>query len=755
VTCTVPSLAGLDPDLPGLAAGTDPDYVRQLFATRPPRGAAPGTAVLGCERLHTEYEPGLRCRMSYRLQLGAPGAQPWSTFGGVLIRPTGLTMWWYADDPAIPTLGAAADPSSMRARMDSWADQPVRGCSVTPVRYRAGVRCLLRYEAATADGPRLFFGKLYGHDADRQARTQAALHAMLDAERRAGAACPAVAPLVGYESELGLLAHAPVAGTTLRALLFDASVDVTTRLRALYDTGGRLAGLHGSAGVPGPLLSLGDDLAELRGYGAAVARVDPALAERLADVTDLAGALPCGEGPLVPSHGALRTDQVFVGPDGIVLLDLDRVGWAEPARDVGNLLAYLAWRALRRPAERGFVSRARAAFLAGYRDRCPDLDEAQYRRQEAVALLKIAGRRFRALQYDEWPLVSDLVTLAGTTLAPGRRPSARHTPAMLSALASVTDPARMTAELRALPWEGDGAGGLTVHSAEVVAYRAERTAVVRYDLVDGRGRDDVLLGKLYREPGIAVRAHAVQSDLASALSGALSGATGGRAVPEPIGVLPSLGLLVYAPVHGRCLDEVLGDGASNGAAPAAARWLARLHGSSAGLDRRLDLDVEQTNVRAWAQTVERNLPDVARRADELAERLVDALGTLRVRLDVPIHKDFHYQHVLVGSRLAVIDLDEARMGDPSLDVAHFCVCLDLLALRGTARAAEAKEAFLRAYADHRGWVPDPAYDVFSAWTCLKIAKQLATGRGPRPRPVAVERLRQAQHMLSEGLSWLR
>jgi aminoglycoside phosphotransferase (APT) family kinase protein len=45
--------------------------------------------------------------------------------------------------------------------------------------------------------------------------------------------------------------------------------------------------------------------------------------------------------------------------------------------------------------------------------------------------------------------------------------------------------------------------------------------------------------------------------------------------------------------------------------------------------------------------------------------------------EVPIHKDFHAGHVLaVPEGVVVIDLDEARMGDPALDVAHLSTYLD-------------------------------------------------------------------------------
>ena len=42
----------------------------------------------------------------------------------------------------------------------------------------------------------------------------------------------------------------------------------------------------------------------------------------------------------------------------------------------------------------------------------------------------------------------------------------------------------------------------------------------------------------------------------------------------------------------------------------------------------------------------------------------------RLETRVLIHKDFHYEHGVVGERLAVIDFDEARLGNPTFDLAR-------------------------------------------------------------------------------------
>ncbi len=107
---------------------------------------------------------------------------------------------------------------------------------------------------------------------------------------------------------------------------------------------------------------------------------------------------------------------------------------------------------------------------------------------------------------------------------------------------------------------------------------------------------------------------------------------------------------------------------------------------------------------------------------------------------MPIHKDFHYRHVLIDGGAKVIDFDEVRLGDPNLDLAHFCANLDLLAyrrhgapqrLRGLARR------FLAAYADTTGWSwprHRRPFLYFYVYTCLKLARQLCLGFGPGPVP---------------------
>ena len=119
---------------------------------------------------------------------------------------------------------------------------------------------------------------------------------------------------------------------------------------------------------------------------------------------------------MVASHGTMRTDQFLLQGDRLAMIDLDSYCWANPARDLGNFLAYLCWKAIRQREHAHFIERAGQAFLEGYFSVQGDIDERWLSVYQAASLLKIAGRRFRSLTYLEWPLTIHLIQLAGLFL---------------------------------------------------------------------------------------------------------------------------------------------------------------------------------------------------------------------------------------------------------------------------------------------------------------------------------------------------
>jgi aminoglycoside phosphotransferase (APT) family kinase protein len=91
-----------------------------------------------------------------------------------------------------------------------------------------------------------------------------------------------------------------------------------------------------------------------------------------------------------------------------------------------------------------------------------------------------------------------------------------------------------------------------------------------------------------------------------------------------------------------------------------------------------------------------------------------------------IHRDYYYANVLWdGHSLCVIDLDQLRIGDPALDVAHFAAHLDVLAYRQTGDIAAYREqsaTFVGAYRPALGAPPvADRLPIYRAYTFLKLA----------------------------------
>lgn len=233
-------------------------------------------------------------------------------------------------------------------------------------------------------------------------------------------------------------------------------------------------------------------------------------------------------------------------------------------------------------------------------------------------------------------------------------------------------------------------------------------------------------------------------------------------MPQPIGVIPELAMLLYLPADGQFLDEVLAGERAAYAMDVTARWLARLHSTTLQTDKRFHLANEVANLATWAHLVGQTYPELAPLAHQAQRYLEAQAQKLPPLLQAPIHKDFHYRHVLVERGVKVIDFDEMRLGDPNFDLAHFCANLHLLAYRwhGTPHGLHALEQrFLEAYTRQTEWNlrTTPAanrakFAYFYLYTCLKIARQLCLGVGPAPVPTGEDRRRQAQMILRQGLA---
>jgi Ser/Thr protein kinase RdoA (MazF antagonist) len=116
--------------------------------------------------------------------------------------------------------------------------------------------------------------------------------------------------------------------------------------------------------------------------------------------------------------------------------------------------------------------------------------------------------------------------------------------------------------------------------------------------------------------------------------------------------------------------------------------------------------------RAWAHeppaalaehTIEDELAVLVDRAAmaprEIGARVAGALPSVRDAWtpDTVVHRDLYEEQVLLGERVAMIDLDDVALGPPELDVGNLVAHLDLLELRSERDLAGSKAAFLEGY----------------------------------------------------------
>lgn len=391
-------LADLDPSLPDLQRTLDPVNVSRQFerswGTRPR-----ASSVRECALEYLHWSPGA-CVATYRLTREPSSLQPAAVFGFVTVGPDGINHRLYTEDPDLQGLAAAANPTAMRPWLAERLGRRIDACTVTPVRYRPGRRCVLRYELSDRIGTVLYGKVLAGEQSTQLATTIASLGGRF------------VAQLAGAAPEWQLVVQTDAGARNLGSIT--SSRPSVTEFAELYAGGALLARLHARSSPPGDHRSLLADARELRQYLPACERFAPETAALIDAGIQRIIALDDQVGSMGPSHGAFRLDQVHVGSAmPPLLIDLDSYCWSEPARDIGNLLAYLRWREIRRPASASVIADVCETLLAGYASAaCAPLDQRRVRAFESTSLLKIAGRRYPRLKVEQWERVPHLIDAA-------------------------------------------------------------------------------------------------------------------------------------------------------------------------------------------------------------------------------------------------------------------------------------------------------------------------------------------------------
>lgn len=529
-------------------------------------------------------------------------------------------------DSALPALVRAACPRKAR----SLLGLPARP-HVELVRYKPGRKALLRY---VLPGTTLY-AKVHAEGDSRRAAL---------ARELAGGGVPTPPP-VAHVPDLGLVAFSEAVGERLADLC-------GTQLAAGFGLAAEaLAGLHRVEGAG--VVAAGREVEGLEAAAAAVGALLPHLAGRARNLAERIARSLGRAGPhLCLVHGDFYDDQVLVTPGGAVLLDFDEARAGHPLTDVGNALAHLSATGRRSPGD-AFVHRYREA--GGNRGETGPF--------EAAALLRLAVGPFRRLE-PCWPeRVERLLELAEERL-----PARRAAPAALLESASVS---------RALAATRIGAPD-AVLATELVRHKPGRRTTARWDVL-ARGRPRRLYAKAYagdRAPRVA-ETYRILHDACAVV-----------VLPEPLGLVPESRLVVLAGVPGAPVAPRLVRG-DVGLARRIAEALHALHACGAELPRRHVLAGELAPLAAGVALVEARRPDLGPVARACLERAGAASGRNWSWRLLPVHRDLYEEQVLAGAAgVAFVDLDDAAMSEPAVDVANLIAHLRLLALRRPGSAAQ-------------------------------------------------------------------
>jgi aminoglycoside phosphotransferase (APT) family kinase protein len=783
-----------DDQLPDLPIAFDFDEVaslfeRKLFGTGTPQNQA---GVLHIKKMQDlKYRPSERCVSTYEMVVGKADSLPERTIGVLEFTRNGVLPRIYTADDRLPWLFLATDMDQMQKRFSELpafaghGDQ-IRLLEIFPIRYKPGLHCVIRYTVETPSGKEIFYGKSFSGDAEQLMQTLIMLHK----SSQDNPDMPAISVPVAIWPDLEMILQPAVReGIEFTHFAYDPKYDAAVREDWMYKAGRALGVFHNNSTAPSESKTVYDDLTDLHEYTGIIAKVKADLATKYEEVIEeiIKKVDHFKETNSVASHGAMRTDQFLLQADRLAMIDLDSYCWANPARDLGNFLAYMCWKAIRQPEHAQFVERAGRAFLEGYLSVQKDIDERWLSVYQAASLLKIAGRRFRSLTYLEWPLVIHLIQAAyaaitedladlqpgtisdlkGTLVAHLRTASSKTKfprvfedkpfPALWSALNAEIMNSNLSPILNDVVCSATSSR--VVHRAKLLAYKPGKRGVIRYDLDQIECQQHFsVYGKLYPEPYLSERAFKVMKILYDEIFCD----DPNLGIPRPLGVIPGLSMLVFIPAEGKLLGDYIAQRSLDGdevinAIQLAGKWLAQLHTHQFPLEKEFKVENEVDNIREWAELISKKYPDESRAAHHIAEYLIQRTTELDFSARVPIHKDFHYEHVLINGGLKVFDFDEMRLGDPNFDLAHFCANFYLLAYRNqehTAAFADLQNHFLNAYSSATGWQWDEKFLFFYIYSCLKIAKQLCKLRGPRPWPEGEEQQAQVWLMIEQGLTIL-
>jgi hypothetical protein len=238
-------------------------------------------------------------------------------------------------------------------------------------------------------------------------------------------------------------------------------------------------------------------------------------------------------------------------------------------------------------------------------------------------------------------------------------------------LPAALDPSAVQERFRRLPELQARVPGLRLRSARVLRHKPGRRCLIEYELAgaDPAAEAVFVLGKV-RSRGADLRTHALARRLIECGFGPDS--ADGVSIPEPLGVVPELGLWLQARVSGRPSTVLLPGPAGVRVSARLADALHKLHRAPVSPGRSHTTGDEIAILHERLQEIAGARPEWAPRLDRVREACARAASGVEVPPPSLIHRDFYPDQVLVdGERLHLVDLDLCSWGDPALDVGNF------------------------------------------------------------------------------------
>jgi hypothetical protein len=431
------SASGLDPRhqvqlalQPELIGG----YLQKLFGDAADRHAPE------CRILDMKLEPGDYCTILY--QFGDRmliGTYRWGESEGELpataqlIAPLGMQVYRFEHDPALPGLATALDPHAMAAVLGDvlpeYGDGGARilRCRATPLRYRPGKRCTLRFDIDQRDrdgtiGSRRLFGKVY-HQIDKAASVFREMQMLAESEpARNGRVV--LAPVAAFMPDLRIILQAPVSGVPLELYLEGLSGAVTAGDQRGWDgiirSADAFAAVHTAGLTTNRERPIDSELKRFVKRATQAAAIDSAIGARMIELAEALPAwrkrLPDWGEQITLVHGDCKHSQCMLTPDGVAILDFDHCGMADPATDIGTYIATLRQMGIHQALKSrgGAAAEARTRWLRALEDQfletyrvAASFDEGfllRARWYEAVALMRKALRGFARAPRSLMPL---------------------------------------------------------------------------------------------------------------------------------------------------------------------------------------------------------------------------------------------------------------------------------------------------------------------------------------------------------------